>query len=428
MDPLNVSCSIPDIPKDLPIEDVPYSSQTLMQVTLLGRKIFTYGVEYLKDKKRVESANKRWREEAGVKWTGDITQANLFKLYVPLMAEGTKGKEIVYVDTLDLLGHFQITQLQLRKMIEINDIDTEKQIIEKKQLMELLNINGTSSLDEPSQAELVQSLLSKLVEHYEQKPTSEEARLARVAMLLNSKISKKIYDCLVLREGFRPFKAADHVGTKAYKLVFQMRSELSTTTELSAEGIRAKSNLQMADKFILEWIEDPKRQTISADDIKGLNWIICNGLKNNGGTPGEFRKKDKEVVAGGDIEHAYIKGKDVEGEMKLFFEWLNTQLAACRAGTISPVIVAALAYQRLVTIHPFMDGNGRTCRMVMDFILMKFGLPPAAMEDPKVAIFPRLKETESVMPAEAILKVKHGIIVSSEAFGFGNPFVVFRPT
>jgi Fic family protein len=40
---------------------------------------------------------------------------------------------------------------------------------------------------------------------------------------------------------------------------------------------------------------------------------------------------------------------------------------------LHPVVRAAEAHERLVTIHPFIDGNGRTARLVMNLILMANG-------------------------------------------------------
>lgn len=42
-----------------------------------------------------------------------------------------------------------------------------------------------------------------------------------------------------------------------------------------------------------------------------------------------------------------------------------------------PVELAAEAHYRLVTIHPFIDGNGRTARLVMNLLLLQNGYPPA---------------------------------------------------
>lgn len=44
---------------------------------------------------------------------------------------------------------------------------------------------------------------------------------------------------------------------------------------------------------------------------------------------------------------------------------------------LHPVVRAAQAHERLVTIHPFIDGNGRTARLVMNLILLASGYPIA---------------------------------------------------
>lgn len=43
--------------------------------------------------------------------------------------------------------------------------------------------------------------------------------------------------------------------------------------------------------------------------------------------------------------------------------------------SINPVILSAELHDRLVTIHPFSDGNGRTSRLVMNLILLQHGFP-----------------------------------------------------
>ena len=41
-----------------------------------------------------------------------------------------------------------------------------------------------------------------------------------------------------------------------------------------------------------------------------------------------------------------------------------------------PIKVAADFHLKLVTIHPFIDGNGRTARLMMNIFLIQYGYPP----------------------------------------------------
>lgn len=45
-----------------------------------------------------------------------------------------------------------------------------------------------------------------------------------------------------------------------------------------------------------------------------------------------------------------------------------------------PVLASAIAHAWFVTIHPFVDGNGRTARLVGNVLLMKTGYPPALVQ------------------------------------------------
>ena len=58
--------------------------------------------------------------------------------------------------------------------------------------------------------------------------------------------------------------------------------------------------------------------------------------------------------------------------MKQFGEWLESR----EARTLHPIARAALDHYKLVWIHPFMDGNGRTARLLMNVRLMQNGYPP----------------------------------------------------
>lgn len=58
--------------------------------------------------------------------------------------------------------------------------------------------------------------------------------------------------------------------------------------------------------------------------------------------------------------------------MESYVAWLNSD----EARSMHPVRYAALAHYKLVDIHPFVDGNGRTSRLIMNLILLRGGYPP----------------------------------------------------
>ena len=61
----------------------------------------------------------------------------------------------------------------------------------------------------------------------------------------------------------------------------------------------------------------------------------------------------------------------VPHRMSEWGDWLDDS-----ALSLHTIERAALAHHRLVSIHPFIDGNGRTARLVMNLLLMREGYPP----------------------------------------------------
>lgn len=64
---------------------------------------------------------------------------------------------------------------------------------------------------------------------------------------------------------------------------------------------------------------------------------------------------------------------------------------------LHPVILAAEMHERLVSIHPFIDGNGRSSRLVMNLILLKHGLTIANLKgdlDSRLAYYKALEAVQ----------------------------------
>jgi Fic family protein len=61
--------------------------------------------------------------------------------------------------------------------------------------------------------------------------------------------------------------------------------------------------------------------------------------------------------------------------MEQFMHWYKTE-----GQQIHPVTRAAVVHIEFVKIHPFVDGNGRTARLLLNFELMKNGYPPIVIQ------------------------------------------------
>ncbi|XP_067262774.1 protein adenylyltransferase FICD [Chanodichthys erythropterus] len=64
--------------------------------------------------------------------------------------------------------------------------------------------------------------------------------------------------------------------------------------------------------------------------------------------------------------------QDLDRHMQELVQWINSEEAL----HLHPVEFAALAHYKLVYVHPFVDGNGRTSRLLMNLILMQASYPP----------------------------------------------------
>lgn len=168
----------------------------------------------------------------------------------------------------------------------------------------------------------------------------------------------------------------------------------------------ARENFQKASQMVSGWAK--ANVPISIDGLQKINEVLGKGLDNNGGTPGEVRKQDVMTMTATGAPNPYLPSKTVPGELVAAVAWYQAN-----RGKMKGPALAAQMYQRLVSIHPFMDANGRTCRLAMDWVLESHGLPPAALqgEEVNVAVFglDKVAGRSSVAPGHAEQAVVAGI-------------------
>lgn len=104
-------------------------------------------------------------------------------------------------------------------------------------------------------------------------------------------------------------------------------------------------------------------------NIKSIHKLVLKNIDHE--NAGRYRNVNV-IIAG--AEHRPPDFIKVAQEMEAFVAWCQTT-----AQTLHPVERAARVHADFVKIHPFIDGNGRTSRLLMNLELMKAGIPAAVL-------------------------------------------------
>jgi len=110
-------------------------------------------------------------------------------------------------------------------------------------------------------------------------------------------------------------------------------------------------------------------QIITEKDLLYIHNIILKGIDDK--NAGYYRNVSVRISGSTVILPNYLK---VPSLMADFIKWINSR------SPMHPVELASEAHYKLVTIHPFTDGNGRTARLLMNMILMMYGYPIAVIQ------------------------------------------------
>ncbi len=103
-------------------------------------------------------------------------------------------------------------------------------------------------------------------------------------------------------------------------------------------------------------------------EILDLHRLILTGIQAE--DAGRYRRVPVRVAGS---QHVFPNPAKVPSLMAEF-------VSAVAAWGDHPVLAAARAHFKLVAIHPFADGNGRTARLLMNLLLMRHGYPPAYLK------------------------------------------------
>lgn len=172
--------------------------------------------------------------------------------------------------------------------------------------------------------------------------------------------------------------------------------EGSTVTEIENqllfdEGIAAKGrslteqmmNVDLKDAYLYAFGIASENPTYTPQLLQQLSALVMRRTGSEYSTiaghfdssKGEFRLCNVSAGIGG---RSYLAYNKVPRAVDDFCSWLNEEIAnADRANIAACYRLSFEAHFRLVTVHPWVDGNGRTTRLVMNMIQRQLGLVPS---------------------------------------------------
>lgn len=104
-------------------------------------------------------------------------------------------------------------------------------------------------------------------------------------------------------------------------------------------------------------------------NIKNIHQLVLKNIDDE--NAGRFRTENVIIKGATHIPPDYLKVPELMEKLIISYESWNDY---------HPIIQAALLHGELVKIHPFIDGNGRTSRLLMNLDLMHYGYIPVIIK------------------------------------------------
>lgn len=116
-----------------------------------------------------------------------------------------------------------------------------------------------------------------------------------------------------------------------------------------------------------------KNDIFTENDLKDIHEKIVNGFSNGG----LYRNVDISIKGSNHTPPSFIKVYD---RMKKYFDTINSD-------DLDVYYKIAFSHLQLMKIHPFLDGNGRLARVVLNCMLLHYSLKPIIIEHDKKDIY-----------------------------------------
>ncbi len=163
-----------------------------------------------------------------------------------------------------------------------------------------------------------------------------------------------------------------------------------TITGKSLRDQAEAKNLGEAIDFLEGLVTDTTRP-ITESDVRQIHHFVLKGIDEE--NAGAYRRVP--VLISGS-EHAPPGPESVPVEMALFGVWLAGIQPDRTVSPVDGILAAAVAHTWFVSNHPFIDGNGRVARLLMNLVLMRFGIPVAVVtREDRMRYYDALEDSRS---------------------------------
>jgi len=210
-----------------------------------------------------------------------------------------------------------------------------------------------------------------LTERLLEKPSLTESTLIQQELALLEELRQKI-DTLSVEE-----------WQEGLPRLAQFRLKSSGTLKSGAVKSWQQANAMIAEKLQLE-------ETPTWEDVLQINAILLESEKAN---------VRREAIYLG--PHEACPPEQLDSNIEIF----KTQILDVQKHS-NPVVAAAMIQYWLVSLHPFVDGNGRTAVLLAEWVLGSHGYLPLSFATKLDAVVATLSsERASATPGNAILKL-----------------------
>jgi Fic family protein len=177
---------------------------------------------------------------------------------------------------------------------------------------------------------------------------------------------------------------------------------------LTAQGKPLKDHIEIeGHNEAIEWILDIVKgdyplnesfireiHTLLLKEAYTVNAITAEGLPTKKRVEiGKYKSQPNHVLTNTGEIFRFATPEETPAMMGDLIEWYREETSR---SDLNPIFLAAEFHYKFIRIHPFDDGNGRTARILMNFILMRYQFPPVIIRtEEKSQYFSALSQADS---------------------------------